>query len=180
MVVVDLLPVPQISSSKLIVSSSPGQIGCRVLLVDDSALNRKMMNRLLTRKGYICYEAEDGTNAVDLVAESMLPTSTLSYELIIMDNIMPKLSGPLATTSIRMMGYIGVVIGVTGNALPEDITEFKCHGADAVLSKPLDISDFEMTLRGLNSAGAACISPSSKAGGFLPTVKQGIHPPINE
>ena len=152
-------------------SSSQGHIGCRVLLVDDSALNRKMMNRLLTRKGYTCYEAEDGTDAVDMVAASIAPSSTLSYDLIIMDNIMPKLSGPLATTSIRTMGYIGVVIGVTGNALPEDINEFRSHGADAVLSKPLDLSDFETTLRGLNSIDTARASLAITQEDFLSPIK---------
>ena len=35
------------------------------------------------------------------------------------------------------MGYRGVVIGITGNALPEDLHTFRDHGANLVLTKPL-------------------------------------------
>ena len=114
-----------------------------VLMVDDSALNRKMMNRLLTRKGYICYEAEDGTDAVDLVRKSLSASSNITYDLILMDNVMPIMIGPLATQAIRSMGYTGPVIGITGNALREDIAEFKAYGADDVLPKPLDMNAFD-------------------------------------
>jgi CheY-like chemotaxis protein len=54
-----------------------------------------------------------------------------------MDYIMPNMSGPEATAKLRQLGYRGMVIGVTGNALPEDIAKFKRSGADHVLIKPI-------------------------------------------
>ena len=47
--------------------------------------------------------------------------------------------GPDATAALRKAGYEGLVIGVTGNVLQDDIDYFMQCGADAVLSKPLSI-----------------------------------------
>jgi CheY-like chemotaxis protein len=35
-----------------------------------------------------------------------------------------------------------LVIGLTGNVMPEDVAIFKGQGADAVLTKPLDVNEF--------------------------------------
>jgi CheY-like chemotaxis protein len=35
-----------------------------------------------------------------------------------------------------------LVIGLTGHALAEDIAEYKAHGADLVLKKPIDMAEF--------------------------------------
>ena len=50
--------------------------------------------------------------------------------------------GPDATSKIRAIGFEGIVIAVTGNALPEDVKDFLDHGADAVMPKPFDINGF--------------------------------------
>jgi CheY-like chemotaxis protein len=52
--------------------------------------------------------------------------------------------GPEATKHIRALGYKGIIVGVTGNALPEDIKEFIDHGADMVLTKPFDLDVFSL------------------------------------
>lgn len=51
-----------------------------------------------------------------------------------------------ATKCIREMGYQGVIIGVTGNALPSDINYFSTCGADNVLLKPVDIDALQSAL----------------------------------
>ena len=61
--------------------------------------------------------------------------------------MMPHLRGTIATRRIREMGYRGLIIGVTGNALPEDLKEFLDHGADGVVPKPFDIEVFKMKLQ---------------------------------
>lgn len=48
------------------------------------------------------------------------------------------MSGPEATKTLRAHGYKGVILGVTGNALADDIQHFMSCGADMVLSKPVD------------------------------------------
>ena len=66
------------------------------------------------------------------------------YDIILMDSEMPNMNGPEAARHIKtQLGYTGLVIGVTGNALPEDISIFKSHGADDVLVKPIKIKQFD-------------------------------------
>jgi CheY-like chemotaxis protein len=57
-----------------------------------------------------------------------------------MDYTMPGMNGPEAAEKIRLMGFGGLIVGVTGNALAEDVDHFLKKGADAVLTKPLDTS----------------------------------------
>jgi CheY-like chemotaxis protein len=47
--------------------------------------------------------------------------------------------GPEATQKIRILGCRGVIIGVTGNVLEDDVKEFLDLGVIAVLPKPFDI-----------------------------------------
>jgi CheY-like chemotaxis protein len=75
-------------------------------------------------------------------------------DAILMDYVMPRLSGPDATKELRERGFNGMIIGVTGNALPEDIEHFKSKGADAVLTKPIDTEELKRLLahsRGIRS-----------------------------
>jgi CheY-like chemotaxis protein len=56
-----------------------------------------------------------------------------------MDSIMPVLSGIEATRKIRKLGYTGIIMGVTGNVLEEQIADFEMAGASGVLAKPVDL-----------------------------------------
>ena len=47
---------------------------------------------------------------------------------------------------IRKLGYRGLIIGVTGNAMQTDIDTFISHGADEVLIKPMNIDDLKVIL----------------------------------
>ena len=51
--------------------------------------------------------------------------------------------GTEATKRIRDMGYSGIILGVTGNVLDDDVKEFKMHGADEVLPKPFEVDAFK-------------------------------------
>ena len=50
---------------------------------------------------------------------------------------MPNMTGPASTKAMRQLGYKGPIIGVTGNALPEDREIFMNAGATDVIIKPL-------------------------------------------
>ena len=113
----------------------------RVLIVDDVALNRKMLKRLLVTRFEECKEAENGQQAVDMVKDTML--SGLIYDVIMMDYQMPIMDGVTASSSIRKLGYRGHIIGVTGNALQDDVNLFLANGADKVLTKPLSVATLD-------------------------------------
>ena len=93
------------------------------LVVDDSALNRRMIIKLLG--DHTCDQAVDGVEAVakytgsvstDDVPQSEItpPVNSKIYDAILMDFMMPNMDGPTATELIRGMGYTGPVIGITG------------------------------------------------------------------
>ena len=60
---------------------------------------------------------------------------------------MPIMNGTEAVVKLRELGYNGIILGVTGNALPEDVQEFEDKGADLVIVKPLDIAKFEDAIK---------------------------------
>ena len=118
-------------------SGSPNVL--RILIADDSMLNRKVLNRLIhTEVDCEVVEVDDGLKAVEAIRESMISRRT--FDIVFMDYIMPNLNGPNAVSQIRSLGFEGMIIGATGNVLTEDINSFLSMGASQVLVKPLDIS----------------------------------------
>jgi signal transduction histidine kinase/CheY-like chemotaxis protein len=107
---------------------------CHVLVVDDVASNRKIVSRLLKSRGFICHEAENGQECVDMVLAGEHP-----YKFILLDYEMPVLNGPSAARQLRDQKCDLLIIGVTGNVLPEDKAHFMSQGANIVLAKPLDL-----------------------------------------
>lgn len=118
----------------------------RALIVDDSATNRKFVNRLLRTKIGLRDEAEDGQHAVDMVQAAMAEGAP--YDVILMDYVMPVMDGPTATEVIRRSGFKGIILGVTGNGHQSEIDLFKNAGADRILVKPLSADQFYATLLG--------------------------------
>ena len=81
-------------------------------------------------------EADDGTSALDVMRSEAAADRVVDFVLI--DFVMVHMNGPEAVQRMRSeLGYRGVVIGITGNALQEDLTFFKDHGANVVITKPL-------------------------------------------
>lgn len=117
-----------------------------MLVVDDSALNRKMMVRLMSSIGHRCTEANDGSTAVDTY-RGRQALGGPNFDVILMDNSMPIMNGTAAAKSIRELGFKGPLLGVTGNSHPEDIKEFEHCGADLVIIKPLDVEKFDAALK---------------------------------
>jgi CheY-like chemotaxis protein len=146
-------PSPSSSASSTRAFVVPPTSKYRLLVVDDSKTNRKLAIRLL-KMAKLCdeaVEAEDGKQALDFVRVSLNPTkegqgSVQHFDAILMDFVMPVMDGPTATQLIREAGYIGPIVGITGNVLPEDFELFRSKGATAVLGKPLDVSTLRAIL----------------------------------
>ena len=121
----------------------------RVLIVDDAVMSRKMLRRLLESRFNTVDEAENGQRALDMVRALLSDEVDAKYDVITMDYQMPVMDGVTATRHIRQIGYKGQIIGITGNALGEDVNTFLSSGADVVLTKPLTIAAFDEYLRSL-------------------------------
>ena len=115
----------------------------RVLVVDDSAVNRKVAVRLFQAKGFVCIEeANNGEQAVEKVR------SCERFDLILMDYHMPLMNGAEASRAIKSMGYDGVITAVTGNIVSSIEKELVDSGADNVLPKPMKSSHIDQILSG--------------------------------
>ncbi|KAJ1434354.1 histidine kinase-like ATPase [Ochromonadaceae sp. CCMP2298] len=131
-----------------------------LLVVDDAVSNRKLLVRILKGRGYVCREAADGQQALDvyrqMCVESQHPCAVL------MDFEMPGMNGPTATSHLREMGCDCYIIGVTGNVMQADVDVFTTAGADAVLAKPLRIEIFESMMASLVSSKSGPSSPAQR------------------
>jgi CheY-like chemotaxis protein len=142
------------------------QSGLRILVVDDSFPNRKVMKKLLTNCGHEVSEAEDGEDFLrkmgyDLLCILDADTAKLKYSLaaigevvedvdvILIDDNMPVINGSDATSLLRKQGYQGKVLGVTGDVDAASIATFLFKGADAVLSKPIKMAELRSKIEGL-------------------------------
>jgi CheY-like chemotaxis protein len=106
------------------------------------------MCRFIGKQGDICTEeCDDGLECVETVMMSM--TSDEPFDLVLIDNFMAKMNGPVAVEKIRSMGFEGVIIGVTGMSETADVEEFKVMGADDVLCKPIDTEKLKEILNSL-------------------------------
>ena len=118
------------------------------LVVDDSDMSRRMVCKILeATKTIACDQASDGSIAVRMVEEKIAaredsPLNSRRYDLILMDYQMPNMDGPTAISMIRNMGFTGIILGLTGNALQDDKDVMIAAGADDVLVKPLSIDAF--------------------------------------
>ena len=110
----------------------------RILLVEDNELNMEIAQFLLEDAGAVVTKAFDGKQAVDIFGNN--PAGT--FDVILMDVMMPMMNGIEATKAIRLMNRSDArmipIIAMTANAFEEDRQATKNAGMNAHLSKPLD------------------------------------------
>ena len=108
---------------------------CRVLVVDDNPVNRKIARIFLQSYGLAIDEAESGMVAVELVRGTQ-------YDIIFMDHMMPEMDGIEAAQIIRgecgENGSRAVIIALTANAMEGVRETFLQSGFQDFITKPLD------------------------------------------
>ena len=115
--------------------------GIKVLLAEDNDLNAELATMLLEDLGMTVTRAADGQEVVDLFAE--YPAGT--YDIILMDIMMPKMDGHQAAKAIRAM-YADrpdaeeiPIIALSANAFSEDVQASLDAGMNGHVSKPLNM-----------------------------------------
>jgi len=107
--------------------------GLTALVAEDDDFSRKLMRRLLTRRGFDVIFAHDGRQVVELARHRP--------DLILMDMHMPLMSGYLATRAIKADPEIAhiPIIALTASATTEDRDEARAAGCDGFTTKPVVI-----------------------------------------
>jgi len=122
----------------------------RVLVVEDNAVNARVINLMLKKARVSVDMAETGKLAIDRVA-------TQSYNLVFMDCHMPQMDGFTATKYLREAGYLMPIIALTASDVRHQKKKFTQSGFSAALQKPLSYT-----------ALLACL----KQNGFQPIITQ--------
>ena len=130
-----------ILESSVMLNSNNGNQDTKIMVVDDSDLSRKFMAKLIQQfcPEYTIYEAVDGLNA--LIKMINFNETGKHISMILVDNVMPNLNGELLSKILRGMGYQGLIVGITGNGLQQDIDHYLENGADYVFIKPFTKSN---------------------------------------
>ena len=104
----------------------------RVLVVDDGAENRELLQVLLGEYGLQVDEAENGAIAVERA-------SATDYALVLMDVQMPVMDGYTAARTLRAHGVTIPIIALTANAMKGYEREALDAGYSTLATKPVDI-----------------------------------------
>jgi two-component system, sensor histidine kinase and response regulator len=132
--------------------SPAANIFARLLLADDSADNRLLINSYLKRMPYRIDEAQNGE-------EAYLKAIATRYDLILMDLQMPVMDGLVATRMIRDWELANgaprtPIIVLTASVLEDDVRKTLAAGADTHLSKPVTRGMLLQAIRELNADDA--------------------------
>ena len=119
--------------------------GMRVLVVDDNNLNLKVATKLLLPYKMEVVQASSGQEFLDIIDKDH------SFDLILMDDMMPKMSGT-ETLAIfkkleRVDGYEIPVVVLTANAISGMRDKYLEAGFDDYLSKPIDKYELNRVLK---------------------------------
>lgn len=111
---------------------APGQPTYKILVVDDVALNRKLLSHLLISVGF---EVQEATNGEEAIAQ----WQTWRPDLIWLDVRMPIMGGEETARQIRALDHENTtrLIALTANAFEEDKTAALTSGCDDFVSKPI-------------------------------------------
>ena len=121
--------------------------GVRVLLAEDNDLNAEIATAQLEDAGMQVTRAENGRAAVELFAKALAG----SYDIVLMDVMMPVMNGYEATRAIRALpgrpdGEKIPIVALTANAFAEDVQNSMSAGMNAHISKPIVMDELLKTM----------------------------------
>ncbi|MEI8007137.1 MAG: response regulator [Bacteroidota bacterium] len=119
-----------------------------ILVVEDNAINLRLITAALTRAGHNVDTATDGQIALDKFKEN-------SYDAILMDIMMPVMDGLTSTREIRKIESEKIsgkekrvkIIAITANAFEDDRNKFFESGMDFYMNKPIEIEELNRILQ---------------------------------
>jgi signal transduction histidine kinase/FixJ family two-component response regulator len=127
----------------------------RILLADDNADLRELVQVQLASLGFSCRAVGDGLEAIEAALAE-------PYTVVLLDMDMPFMDGYETVHVLRERGYAGPVIGFTAHQAGTPLERALIEGCDDVLSKPVSVDRLRETLAPF-AGGAAAAAPSGEA-----------------
>ena len=115
----------------------------KILIADDEAMSRLLLQKTLERAGYEVTAVEDGRQAAEQICKTDGP------RLALLDWVMPELDGPGVCREVRKRkerSYVYMVL-LTSKEAKEDVVAGLESGADDYLTKPFDGEELKARLR---------------------------------
>ena len=127
--------------------------GMKFLCAEDNEINAEILTELLKIEGAECTICENGEEILKAFEQSVPG----DYDMILMDVQMPVMNGYEATKAIRRSSHELAktipIIAMTANAFSEDIQHSFAAGMNAHVSKPVEMTVLEKTIRSIKSGG---------------------------
>jgi two-component system phosphate regulon response regulator PhoB len=129
----------------------------KVLLVEDDREMSEVLLHTLSSRGFTVQVASDGQSALDFLR-------TNKYDVIVLDWMMPRLSGVDVCRSLRSAGNRTPILMLTARTADDDTAAGLDAGADDYLTKPFENKVLAARLRALLRRPPLCLDPVLKAG----------------
>ncbi len=134
----------------------------KILVVDDEKLLVKGLKFNLENEGYQVQTAYDGATAVELVRSG-------SFDLVLLDWMMPVMSGSDACMKIREFSQVPIIMLTARSEDTDKLAGFAC-GADDYITKPFNILEVKARIRALLRRSNAVSRPAAEEKRELLTV----------
>jgi len=115
---------------------------CHILAVDDDALNRGVIERIVARKGHKVTLAAGGKEALQKISEE-------SFDLVLLDIMMPDIDGVEVLRNIRQKYSMSALPVIMVSALDDSdkVVELLELGANDYITKPIDAKVLQARLK---------------------------------
>jgi len=140
-------------------------IGTRVLLVDDNAVNRRVLGRMVQRWGMQLTEADSGAQALQLLQATAAP----GFDLLLTDFQMPEMDGFALATRLKQepqFQQIKIVL-LSSSASPGQGAQCRKLGIDGYLTKPVAQHELEQLLQTLMARPGAQMPGNPEAASLI-------------
>jgi two-component system, OmpR family, response regulator len=112
----------------------------KILVVDDAEKLARFLARALGEEGYHVELCADGNDAIELA-------STSTYDLVILDWMLPGIDGPTVCRELRRKGITTPIVMLTARVEPSERVLGLDAGADDFLTKPFDVEELLARVR---------------------------------
>ena len=140
-------PLREVSQGKNLTGTFAEEFPLTILIAEDNFVNQKLIERILSKLGYLTDTASDGVQALEFLNEK-------EYNVILMDVRMPEMDGHEVTQAIRRMPIKQpYIIAMTANVMSSDRDECFQVGMNDFIPKPIIM---EEVIAKLKIASAFC------------------------